>query len=267
MTLDALLLDLDDTLLVEYASADEAFHQACLLAAQRYAVDPDKLHATARRTARTIWHAAPARNYAVDIGISSWEALWARFEGNHHPALDTLRQYAPEYRLSVWQTALAAHGIQDRDLAEAMGACFISVRRSLHLVYADVARNLQALARLYPLGLVTNGLACLQQFKIDRSALAHYFEAIVIAGQIGLAKPHRAVFAQALRELGARPDRVIMVGNSLKSDIAGAQAAGLRAIWLNRLCEPLPDGIVPDAQIETLDHLEETLRAMAAPAP
>lgn len=47
-------------------------------------------------------------------------------------------------------------------------------------------------------------------------------------------KPHRAIFERALAETGWDRSRVAHIGDSLHSDIAGAQAAGLHAIWLNR---------------------------------
>ena len=47
-------------------------------------------------------------------------------------------------------------------------------------------------------------------------------------------KPHRAIFDRALAETGWDRGRVAHIGDSLHSDIAGAQAAGLHAIWLNR---------------------------------
>ncbi len=262
MPLIALLIDLDDTLLIEYASADEAFHQACLLAHKRHGVHPDRLHETARRTAGALWYAAPAHEYAAAIGISSWEALWACFEGNHHPALATLRAYAPTYRRQVWRQSLAAHGIHDPALADAMSQHFQDVRRTLHVVYPDVRPALEALAAHYRLGLVTNGLACLQREKLAASGLGGYFQSVTVAGDVGVRKPDPAVFRQALASLGAEAAETAMVGNSLRSDIGGARAAGLRAVWANRQCEPLGDAPPPDAEIESLDALPQTLREM-----
>lgn len=262
MPLDALLIDLDDTLLVEFASADEAFHQACLLATQKHGVHADRLHETARRIARPLWHAAPARPYAAAIGISSWEALWARFEGDHHPDLETLRDYAPTYRREVWTRALAAFGIDDPALADEMSRRFRAVRRDIHIVYPDVRPTLDVLARHYRLGLVTNGLACLQRYKLASSGLASYFESVTVAGDVGIAKPDQAIFRHALGTLRADAAHAAMVGNSLRSDIAGAQGVGLQSVWVNRGCEPLSNGIMPDIEIETLAELPEVLATM-----
>lgn len=254
MPIDTVLLDLDDTLIVEIASADEAFQHACLLAASRYPVHPDRLHESVRRVARELWYAGPEYAYATSIAVSSWEALWARFEGQH-PAIASLRAEAPVHRSAVWRGALAAHGIIDDGLAEEMSRTFVETRRSLHVVFSDVAETLAWLRPRYRLGVVTNGLSCLQREKLRGSRLEGVFDAFVAAGDVHCRKPKPAVFERALALLGAHPERAIMVGNSLTSDVAGGAAAGLRTVWLNRQCAPPEDGIQPDAEIESLTEL------------
>ena len=258
MPIDTVLLDLDDTLVVEVASADEAFRRACLLAAARHPVHPDRLHESVRRVARERWHAGSNYAYAASIAVSSWEALWARFEGEH-PGIVRLRQEAPAFRHAVWNGALAEHGIVDESLAAEMGRLFIETRRSLHVVYPDVAETLAWLRPRYRLGVVTNGLSCLQREKLRGAGLAGTFEAFVAAGDTGIRKPNPAGFARALDLLHSRPERAIMVGNSLTSDVAGGAAAGMRTVWINRQCAPLEDGIPPDAEIESLTELIDLL--------
>lgn len=237
MRVDTVLLDLDDTLVVEKASADEAIHRACLLASARYAVHPDRLHESLRRVAREHWYAAPYYPYASAIAISSWEALWARFEGEHS-SLAAMRADVPAHRSAVWRGALAAHGIVDDDLADEMGRTFIEARRSLHIVFPDVADTLAWLLPRYKVGIVTNGMACLQREKLHGAGLAPFFEVVVTAGDVHRRKPDPTIFERALALLDATPGHTVMVGNSLTSDIAGGAAAGMRTIWLNRQCAP-----------------------------
>ena len=80
--LQAIIFDLDDTLMVEEPGAEAAFMEVCEQAAQDCGVDANKLCTLVRETARDIWHQSPARPYCVEIGISSWEGVVARFEGN-----------------------------------------------------------------------------------------------------------------------------------------------------------------------------------------
>jgi FMN phosphatase YigB (HAD superfamily) len=88
------------------------------------------------------------------------------------------------------------------------------------------------------------------------------FRAIVISGEVGIAKPSAAVFGLALDKLGLEPKNVWHVGDSLGTDVAGAKAAGIAAVWLNRNGALLNDGDPkPDYEIRSLAELAEILPA------
>ena len=111
-----------------------------------------------------------------------------------------------------------------------------------------------------PLGLVTNGAPDLQHFKIDASGLRPYFQTIVVSGEVGIGKPHPRPMQVALHQLGCDPARAAMVGNSLSSDIAGAQNTGVHAIWINRDGAPLTGDAHPDTTITSLNELPGLLQ-------
>jgi putative hydrolase of the HAD superfamily len=258
MTIEAILIDLDDTLVVEVASAEAAFLATCALAKEAYGTDPAALCQTVRGAARKLWYRAPARPYAVAVGISSWEALWARFEGDD-PSLQVLRDWAPTYRRESWTRALAEHGIDDPSLTERLAERFPVERRALHVVYPDVEPALRALQGTYRLALITNGASDLQREKLSGAGLEAYFDTVVIAGDVGVAKPAPRPFAIALDRLGVSARQAVMVGNSLRSDVGGAQAAGIRAIWVNRAGQEVDGEVEPDAQITDLSELGQAL--------
>lgn len=83
----------------------------------------------------------------------------------------------------------------------------------------------------YRLGLVTNGGPDTQSPKIDALGLRQWFDTVILAGYETPAKPHPEPFTRAIEELDATRDETIYVGNSLPSDIAGANAAGIRSVW------------------------------------
>lgn len=56
-------------------------------------------------------------------------------------------------------------------------------------------------------------------------------------------KPRKEVFQLALRATGLKGDEVVHIGDSLNSDVKGACAAGINAIWVNRLWRPVPAGV------------------------
>jgi len=257
--LKTLIFDLDDTLVVEKASAAAAFVETCQLAASRYGLDPETLHQSVRETCRELWHyESPARTYAVDVGISSWEALWSRFGGdNEH--LAAFRDWAPTYRQRSWRNALLRHDIDDADFADELAETFPRRRRNRHEVYPDVRPALETLSRSYRLALLTNGASDLQREKIDGAGIGSYFEETLVAGDIGVAKPNARMFTTILARLGTAPSEAIMLGDSLRKDIAGAQAVGLKAVWINRAGDPRRDNFTPDLEVADLQEFQRKL--------
>ena len=102
----ALLLDLDDTLVVEEPAAVAAFAATAAAAAERHPLDPRQLALDARACARELWHEAEVSAFGRRIGISSWEALWCRYEGDDEE-LRAMRDWAPGFRRDTWRAALA----------------------------------------------------------------------------------------------------------------------------------------------------------------
>ena len=82
--------------------------------------------------------------------------------------------------------------------------------------------------------MVTNGLGEVQRARIDRLGIDQFFDVISISAELGLAKPSPSIFDHTLAELGVT-DRsgVVMIGDSLTSDIAGGVAAGVDTMWFN----------------------------------
>ncbi|MNV36296.1 Pyrimidine 5'-nucleotidase YjjG [compost metagenome] len=88
--------------------------------------------------------------------------------------------------------------------------------------------------RGYILGLVTNGKVDIQNTKIDTLALREYFKAIVISGEVEIAKPDPKIYQLALDRLGVTAEQTLFIGDHPVNDIWGAGKAGLQGIWLQR---------------------------------
>ena len=256
----ALLLDLDDTLIVEEPAAVAAFAATASVAAERHPLDAAALALAARARAREIWRAAPHHPFCRQIGISSWEGLFCRYEGDGDE-LRALRSWAPGYRREAWRRALTDQGVDDDHLAAELGERFGADRRALHETFADAAPALDALRADYALALVTNGASCWQREKLAASGLADRFEVVVVSGELGTAKPDPAVYAHALSELGAEPGDAVMVGDSLRNDVDGALAAGLGAVWVNRDGRPRPLHRADVVEVRSLEALPKVLAA------
>jgi putative hydrolase of the HAD superfamily len=257
----AVLFDLDETLMVEEPAAVASFEAtARFAAARRDGIDSAALALGARSRARDLWHAAPTHPYCKRVGISSWEGLWCRFEGDGSDAR-SLREWSPAYRRDAWRLALIDQGIDDPELAEELAERFGAERRARHKVFADAAGALEQLRKSHLLALVTNGAACLQREKLAASELAGYFEAVVVSDDIGAAKPDPTVFEHALSQLGCNRESALMVGDSLAKDIDGALDAGLSAVWINRDGRPSSSARPGLVEISTLSDLPRAIGA------
>lgn len=259
MRIQAILFDLDDTLVVEQAAAEAAFLATCEIAHQRQGVDPRALLQTVRLRAREVWFAAPTHPYCRKIGVSSWEGLWARFTGDD-ANLRKLREWAPEYRRKAWGSALRDHGVRSATLAGELADAFVVERRSRHALFPDAEPALRDLSETYRLALITNGAPDLQREKLEAVGIADLFETTILSGEVGVGKPDPRIFGAVLAELSVRHTGAVMVGDDLHRDIAGARGAGIRGVWIDRSRSVAEVDIRPDAEIADLSELRSVLK-------
>ncbi len=133
-------------------------------------------------------------------------------------------------------------------------------------VETDAAQTLDALRQQgYRLAIISNASDDDDvQTLIDRAGLRPFFEIILTSAAAGIRKPHPAIFRAVLDQLGLPAQRTVMVGDTLGADILGAQAVGMRAVWITRRADrganrTLEAAIQPDAVVETLSQLPEIL--------
>ncbi len=101
-------------------------------------------------------------------------------------------------------------------------------------LYTGAAELLIQTRKTARTGLITNGLESVQKARLEHFNLYQYFEVILISGECGLAKPDPAIFQSALDLLDhKRKGSVLMIGDSLSSDIAGANNFGIDSCWYN----------------------------------
>jgi putative hydrolase of the HAD superfamily len=244
--------------MVEEAGAEAAFVEICKQAEQHCGVDANRLCTVVRETARDIWHQSPARPYCVEIGISSWEGLVARFEGDD-PNLRVLREWAPHYRLDTWNGALVKCGVDNIDLANQLADAFQRNRRAHYTLYDDAAFCLDEFSKFYRLALLTNGPPDLQREKIEITGIEKYFTEIVVSGEVGYSKPDCRIYQLVLYRLGVKAESTWNIGHSLKRDILGANAIGIKTVWVNRHGLSRDESIVPDLEVSNLGQIVATL--------
>jgi putative hydrolase of the HAD superfamily len=95
----------------------------------------------------------------------------------------------------------------------------------------SVVRDLSSRFRLL---LATNGIAVVQRPRFAHSTIRRYFEDVVISDEIGVAKPQTGFMEEAFSRMGEpRKSEVLMIGDSLSSDIAGGVNFGIDTCWFN----------------------------------
>ncbi len=110
-----------------------------------------------------------------------------------------------------------------------------------------------AIADAFPVGLLTNGFADVQRAKLERfPALARRLSALVISEEVGIMKPHRALFEWAARKAGCAASEILYVGDSLRSDVEGARGAGWQAAWYGGDEAQAPPGVLCFSEWHTL---------------
>ena len=128
---------------------------------------------------------------------------------------------------------LHQYGVKDNQAAELCTNSRATWIRDLRLD-DGVAPLLDILATRYKLGLITNGPSEIQRAKIVQFDLARWFNVIVVSEEFGVAKPDPAIFLHAANALGSDPADCVMIGDNPEADIRGAQAAGMRSVWIQR---------------------------------
>lgn len=142
-----------------------------------------------------------------------------------------------------------------------------------HLGEADfliegAADVVEKLAGSYSMAIVTNGLSRVQRGRFRKAPITEHFHPIVISDEVGVQKPNPEIFEHIFDAYPEVPrDEVLMIGDSLTSDIAGGVAAGIDTCWLNPGRDPGTGGgaeggrFVPDPTYE-IRSLGDLLRIL-----
>lgn len=113
----------------------------------------------------------------------------------------------------------------------------------------------------YDLYIVTNGVANTQKNRLTKAGLLPYFTDIFVSETVGHQKPKKEYFDYVLSHIKETDkDKIILVGDSLTSDIKGAMNAGITCVWLNLKGQELPGEYKPDFIIGDIKEAGEIIR-------
>jgi putative hydrolase of the HAD superfamily len=224
--IDAVLFDLDDTLFDHSHGAREALRSVRRVHPALKDVEDRELEA--RHSVILEELHARVLTGAIDLDSARRERFRRLLEGAGAAVDDSLAQRA----------------------AAAYRECYIQSWREV----PGATALLEALrARGVRIGVVSNNLSREQLEKLAFCRFDAHLDAVVISEEAGVTKPDPAIFRLALERLAVDRDRAVMVGDSWAADIAGAVAAGVRAVWFNPAGRPRP-GLLPDVdEIRSLE--------------
>ena len=217
-----LLFDADNTLFDFEAANHNAFAQVCKYCGLPSTEERDDFYESINRP---LWH-------QLDRGEVTKEWL----------VVERFRRF------------LAQKGI-DRDPAECNRIQLAGLGSSTALL-PHALEVVETLAKTHKLYIVTNAVASVQRSRLANSTIAPYITAAFISEEAGAAKPSRAYFDYVFARIdGITPENCLVIGDSLSSDIKGANNAGLPCCWYNLKNEPRPADLAIDYEIGDLREL------------
>jgi len=223
---------------------------------------------------KTTFEQNPVPGKSPEEMVHAWGVTFHEFS----PELKEQTKLFHEYltsgtvtRTHQMQLTLLSVGIDDMDLAKALSFSYMVERDRNLKLFEDSFVILEKLHGNFPLGLITNGPADIQNMEVDTLRIRHYFRNIFIEGEMRIGKPHKSVFDKAAAAVGCQPHQILMVGNSFGHDIKPAIEYGWVSAWIRRDSDVPPSsqtgkpeaiptsGVMPDIIISDLLELAPLL--------
>lgn len=210
----------------------------------------------------TIFDFARAEAYALEntfceLGLPFGEEEVKTYHRVNHEAWRMFERgviTSIELRTLRFERFVSARGLSADP--ETMSSTYLSWLAQAAFLIDGAEGVIERLSGNVKMAIVTNGLKDVQNGRFRRSPITDRFEAVVISEEVGVQKPDPAIFDRALAALGHADRRsVLMVGDSLTSDIQGGVNFGIDTCWYNPERATAPARPVPNHIISTLEEL------------
>lgn len=226
MKYPVILFDLDSTLLDTEKNAENALQKMKI--AQTFPFNREQLD---------YWHSYNAH-------------LWQQFETNEI-SRDQLfaarfKNYFLHYGLDI-----DASAFQDE---------YIKIFANEHELIPHARKLLEELGD-HRLFVISNGTKAKQHRQMAGSNIAQYFEGVILAEDLGYKKPDPTFFTEAKKEIpNADWSDMLVVGDSLTADIAGANAVGIDSVWFNPKHQANDGSVKPTFEVADLLEIPQLLQ-------
>lgn len=231
--IQAILFDLDETLVAQEVAFNAAFRAVGRRLADRGSIDPESAAAAAAHAAEEALARAPFGDCVRRCRFGGRDVLWGE-AGGHGACEAAIAQGAAVFRADVWRTLAARFRIRHDTLGDVLQAAFLRTMKTELRIFPevpDVLRRLRAGRRLV---VVTNGMEAAQRAKLRLLGIDAHFHAVVASAAVGVGKPAPEMFRRALDAAGTGAARCVMVGDSVAGDIEGAEALGIRSFLIRQ---------------------------------
>ncbi len=183
------------------------------------------------------------------INIEHWQKLERKELTRDQVVVGRFQQLFAEYGISADPEQVALQYENDLSVG--------------HYFLPGAEEALISLHKKYKLYLASNGTAKVQAGRLKSANISRYFQEIFVSQEIGANKPDKLYFDRCAQRIpGYDPQKAMIVGDSLTSDIQGGINAGMKTVWVNPSHKPHPAHIIPDYQIENLSQLEHLLETI-----
>lgn len=196
---------------------------------------------------------APLRERRIEPTLELWHAVERRTK----PQFDR-RMKDGGVDLGFWSlfhgNLLGELGIRDEALHAALVA---AMRVSAHWteILPGTRERLEKIGERFRIGVISNADGKIAAV-LERCGIAGCFRSITDSGLVGYEKPHPVIFQAALREMNARPEECLYVGDVCSVDYMGATGVGMRAMLFD-VSGAYRDSGLP--RVESLKELQERL--------
>jgi len=140
--------------------------------------------------------------------------------------------------------------------AEMFSKTYLDALGQTGFLISGALEILNKLHGTYKLAIITNGIKETQQGRFKKANLNRYFEQIIISEEAGIAKPDKGFFDYTMDKIDFHNKReLLIIGDSLNSDILGGNLSGIDTCWLNPKGNINKTDIKPDYEIKDLMEL------------
>ena len=208
--------------------------------------------AAERQALTEILHEIGVNGSETDIEAYSAfnDSLWRKFERGETTKPEI---YKNRFQFLLDRFSLTGDPIE-------LNQAYLKKIADCSVLFDDAQTFVETLSKTFTLAIVTNGAEYAQKRRFSRSSIKPYIKYLFVSEEIGVGKPDIRYFEAVFDEMAITDKgKVLIVGDSLASDILGGLTAGIDTCWFN------PDGkvnhtdICPTYEIRALSDLYEYL--------